>query len=211
MTPHGGRRRQPRQPLQRPVDDLHDREPRAVPARVEPVHGGRRPHRRRGGYAGDQVGDQPAARLGVRVRARQEADAKDYFTKQANGAKPPFSRQQFGGSIGGPIIQNRMFFFGAIEQQLEDAGTFVPQASYDQLECARHRDELAGRLPQGWVYPQPPAIRRRSPAGCGRTRSKTNLQLNNAQSLMFRYAGQNERPGRGDLLPRTTTTGSRTT
>src|ERR1700704_5546193 len=51
--------------------------------------------------------------------------AKDFFTKQANGDKSPFSRQQFGGSIGGPIIKNRMFFFGALEQMLEKKGTFV--------------------------------------------------------------------------------------
>src|SRR6266576_1363941 len=31
--------------------------------------------------------------------------AADYFTKQAGAAKSPFSRQQFGGSIGGPIIR----------------------------------------------------------------------------------------------------------
>jgi hypothetical protein len=34
-------------------------------------------------------------------------DAKNYF----DGAKPPFKRNQFGAAIGGPIRQNRTFFF----------------------------------------------------------------------------------------------------
>jgi hypothetical protein len=116
---------------------------------------------------------------------------KDYFQKQANGEKPPFSRQQFGGSIGGPIIRNRMFYFGAIEQMLKDTGTFVPASQYDQLETlvtAMRR----GQIPTGWVYDQHPRIA--TLPGQLRTYSlKSNLQLNNAQSVMFRYAGQNER------------------
>src|SRR5262245_41895182 len=51
--------------------------------------------------------------------------AKDYFTKQANTEKVPFSRQQFGGSLGGPIARNKMFFFGAVEQIYEDTSQSV--------------------------------------------------------------------------------------
>ena len=116
---------------------------------------------------------------------------KDYFQKQANGEKPPFSRQQFGGSIGGPIIKNRMFYFGAIEQMLKDTGTFVPANQYDQLETLVTAMKR-GQIPAGWVYDQHPRIA--TLPGQLRTYSlKSNLQLNNAQSAMFRYAGQNER------------------
>src|SRR4029077_5898859 len=51
--------------------------------------------------------------------------AKDYFTKQANGDKAPFSRQQYGGSFGGPILKNRVFFFGAPERRDENKRQFV--------------------------------------------------------------------------------------
>ena len=116
--------------------------------------------------------------------------AKDYFTKQANGEKAPFSRQQFGGSIGGPLVRNKMFFFFAIEQMLEDIGRFVPASLYDELETlvtATNR----GQLPKGLVYPNHPRIGE-TPGRLRTYSAKSSIQLNNAQSLMFRYAGQNE-------------------
>jgi hypothetical protein len=115
---------------------------------------------------------------------------KDYFQKQANGEKPPFSRQQFGGSIGGPILKNRMFYFGAIEQMVKNQGTFVPSNQYDQLEVLVTAMQR-GQIPTGWVYDKHPRIAELP--GALRTYSlKSNLQLNNSQSVMFRYAGQDE-------------------
>src|SRR5262249_56875652 len=41
----------------------------------------------------------------------EKLDARNYFaTTQA-----PFSRQQFGGFTGGPIVRSRLFYFGAYE------------------------------------------------------------------------------------------------
>ena len=40
-------------------------------------------------------------------------DARDYFN---SGPKPGHSQNQFGGSIGGPIIKNKTFFFGDFER-----------------------------------------------------------------------------------------------
>ena len=116
--------------------------------------------------------------------------SKDYFTSQANGEKAPFSRQQFGGSVGGPIIKNKMFFFGAIEQQKEDKGQFVPANQYDQLEALVGAMKR-GQVPQGYVYDQHPRIGE-TPGGLRMYSAKVNAQLNNAQSVMFRYAGQDE-------------------
>jgi hypothetical protein len=116
--------------------------------------------------------------------------SKDYFQEQANGEKPPFSRQQFGGSFGGPIVKNKMFFFGAIEQMMKNVGTFVPSNQYNQLNVLVDA-QSRGQIPAGYVYDKHPQIGTFD--GALRTYSlKTNLQLNNAQSVMFRYAGQDE-------------------
>src|SRR5438094_2402777 len=38
-------------------------------------------------------------------------DANTFFNNRASVAKPPFRRNEFGGTIGGPIRQNKTFFF----------------------------------------------------------------------------------------------------
>lgn len=45
-------------------------------------------------------------------------DAKNFFDVE----KPPFTRNQYGGSAGGPILHDRIFFFGAFEGLRERLG-----------------------------------------------------------------------------------------
>ena len=43
-------------------------------------------------------------------------DTRDYFTTVASGvAKPEYRQNQFGGSVGGPIVKDKTFFFGDAE------------------------------------------------------------------------------------------------
>ena len=55
-------------------------------------------------------------------------DARNYFDRGAD--PPPFTRHQFGASVGGPLQKNRLFFFGGVERLQEDLGvtttSFVP-------------------------------------------------------------------------------------
>jgi len=116
--------------------------------------------------------------------------AKDYFTAQASADKSPYSRQQYGGSFGGPLVHNKMFFFGAIEQQSQTVGTFVPQTLFNQLD-ALVPQLAAGHLPAGSIYPKHPSDLSVK-SGLRMYSAKVNDQINNKQSVIFRFAGQNE-------------------
>jgi hypothetical protein len=116
--------------------------------------------------------------------------AEDYFTRQANADKVPFSRQQFGGSIGGPILRNRAFFFGAGEQVLEDTTTPVPDNLFNQKQLLVDAMN-AGSIPRGFVNPNHPRAGAR-PASLLMYTIKGNAHLTNAHSLMFRFAGQRD-------------------
>ena len=47
-------------------------------------------------------------------------DANNFFSNAVGAEKPPMRRNQFGGAVGGPILQNRTFFFGSYEGFRED-------------------------------------------------------------------------------------------
>ncbi|MGH9258273.1 MAG: carboxypeptidase regulatory-like domain-containing protein [Vicinamibacterales bacterium] len=49
-------------------------------------------------------------------------DARNFFDV---GDPAPFTRHQFGGAGGGPIVRNRIFFYGGFERLQEDLGTTV--------------------------------------------------------------------------------------
>ena len=58
--------------------------------------------------------------------------ATDYFTKVSGLPKTPYEREQYGGSIGGPVIKDRWFWFGAAERVQQDyVETPTPQALAD--------------------------------------------------------------------------------
>ena len=40
-------------------------------------------------------------------------DSRNFF---ATSDAPPFQRDQFGGTIGGPVVTNKLFYFGSYEQ-----------------------------------------------------------------------------------------------
>ncbi len=46
---------------------------------------------------------------------RDKFDANDYFNNLKGVEKPSLSYDNFGGSLGGPIMKNRVFFFGGVE------------------------------------------------------------------------------------------------
>lgn len=61
-------------------------------------------------------------------------NSTDYFLKVNNQPKASLKRSDFGGSIGGPIIRDKLHFFGNVEWNLEDRGTARAQFVPTQLE-----------------------------------------------------------------------------
>lgn len=52
-------------------------------------------------------------------------DARAGFANGPGGVANPFQRNQFGGNIGGPILKDKLFFFGSVERIKQDAAAPV--------------------------------------------------------------------------------------
>ena len=50
------------------------------------------------------------------IRARV-LNANDFFSKRLGRVRPSLVQNQFGASVGGPIVHNKLFFFGAFERE----------------------------------------------------------------------------------------------
>jgi hypothetical protein len=113
--------------------------------------------------------------------ARDDAlTAKDFFAKQSNQPKVPFSRQQFGGSTGGPLVPNRAFLFGAIERIREEQSISVSEGVFRELELLKPLGaEPMRAVPRTYRDTQYTV--------------KTNLTLTQNQSAIVRFAEQRNR------------------
>jgi hypothetical protein len=79
-------------------------------------------------------------------------DANDWFANASRLARPELRQNDFGGVLGGPIVKNKLFFFGSYEgllvRQPEVADTFVPS-------LATRQDAPAAVQPLLNAYPLP--------------------------------------------------------
>ena len=94
-----------------------------------------------------------------------------------NFEKSPFSRQEFGGSVGGPIIKNKLFFFGAFERFRERTNNFAPENVLRQL-AAIPDAEPAADIP--------------TPYNDTLFTIKVDQTISDKQSMFYRYAQQNQ-------------------
>lgn len=62
-------------------------------------------------------------------------NAQDFFLRdQGNLVKPPFSQQRYGGSLGGPIVLDKLHYFGAYEGlRQRQTSVFATKLTSDQL------------------------------------------------------------------------------
>ena len=81
-------------------------------------------------------------------------DANDWFANRSALARPELRQNDFGGVLGGPIVKNKLFFFGSYEgllvRQPQVADTFVPSLATRQNAPAALQPLLnAYPLPNG--------------------------------------------------------------
>jgi hypothetical protein len=114
----------------------------------------------------------------------QDTRAHDFFENQLrasspNFEKPAFSRQEFGGSIGGPVRQDNLFYFGALERFRERQNTPVRAAAIPHLEALQGAMGIAAvsEIPQ--------------PYDDTLLSVKVDHRLNERQSMSYRYSQQN--------------------
>lgn len=80
-------------------------------------------------------------------------DAADFFTNKNRGTKNPLHRNQYGGTIGGPVLKDKLFFFASYEGFRQVA----PQVSSTRVPTAAERatvtDPISQSLLQFWPAP----------------------------------------------------------
>jgi len=72
-------------------------------------------------------------------------DARNFFTFMSN-EPPPFKRNQFGGQIGGPILENKLFFFSAYEGLRQRQQLDLNSLVLSDSQRAAVTDPIIGRL-----------------------------------------------------------------
>ncbi len=107
---------------------------------------------------------------GLELYRNKALNTIDPFAKAAGQSKPNFSRHQFGGAIGGPIVTNKIHFFQAAER--------LKNNLYDNVVV--RLPQLYGSL--NGVFP--------SPEYNNMTFTRGDWQIDQKQNLFVRYAWQ---------------------
>jgi hypothetical protein len=128
-------------------------------------------------------------------------DARNYFNPVSAGPKDPVTLEQWGGSAGGPVVKDKMFYFGAFERQTYSV-TSISQLSTpatvslggDVLNSVP--DAIAGVEAQG-ITPSAPSLKIGGctlgpPISCNGTGFPANAGTNAAGSTTVFFGLPNE-------------------
>lgn len=80
-------------------------------------------------------------------------DAADFFTNRNRAAKNPLHRNQFGVTLGGPVLKNRLFFFGSWEAFRQVAPIVSSTRVPTSAERASVTDPISRALLRFWPDP----------------------------------------------------------
>src|SRR5439155_1668169 len=105
----------------------------------------------------------------------------DYFSQPANGGtgKPPFKRYQYGGSVGGPLLKDRAWFFGSMERTQQEYIVVRPDRIVNEFKYLVPLNigiQATNTIPQ--------------PSRDLMSQAKVNFNLSHDHSLFVRYASQ---------------------
>jgi hypothetical protein len=118
----------------------------------------------------------------------QVFDTLNYFEQTAHGGsgnKAPFSRQQFGGSVGGPIKKDKTFIFFAIERSREQTSINVNGTAYT--------NDLALVGVKGLPLTPEPTQTIGTPYFDWRYNGRIDQRINDKNSFSASYTNQNNR------------------
>jgi hypothetical protein len=76
-------------------------------------------------------------------------NSRTFSEKKLGIEKQPYQRYQYGGSFGGPIVKNKVHFFGVYERAQQDTQQVVNTSG-----TAARRRRLRGTLSSGPVHRQ---------------------------------------------------------
>jgi len=119
-------------------------------------------------------------------------NAKNYFLKVNDQPKDELSRHDFGGSIGGPIMKDKLHFFGNAEWNREQRGT--ARAAFVPTEAERNGD-FSGPSIAGCSSPVP--VDPDTGAAFPGNRIPANRISPAGQAFLKLYATPNVTPGSG--------------
>src|SRR5437879_3945059 len=108
----------------------------------------------------------------------QQFNAANVFEQQS-GQKGPYSRQFFGGSVGGPVVKDKLFGFFAFERQREHTSISEDPTALSELQLAK-----AAGLPA-----QPSAIIPR-PFFENRYNGRLDYRFNDRETAYISYTSQ---------------------
>jgi len=118
----------------------------------------------------------------------QTFDTLNYFEQTAHGGtgqKAPFSRQQFGGSVGGPVKKDKTFLFFAIERSREQTSINVNGTAYN--------NDLALAGVAGLPLKPQPTQTIPTPYYDWRYNGRIDHHINDKNTLSASYTNQNNR------------------
>ncbi len=118
----------------------------------------------------------------------QAFQALDYFQEVANkgtGIKPPYSRQEFGGSIGAPVKKDKLFLFFAIERQRLNTSFSTLPLAYQQDQALATVANLPLKVDPTQVIP--------TPYFDWRYNGRLDYRINDKNTFTTSYTNQNNR------------------